>query len=80
MVSAPIIYIGISLLALAMIMLVLIYTGKIKPKNKPTKIAQIAIFLVIGGIIFGDDPWIGYGLIGAGVALSIIDIIRNLKK
>jgi hypothetical protein len=80
MVSAPVIYIGISILVLAIIWVILIYTGKVKPKKKFSKIAQIAIFLVIAGTIFSDNPWLGYGLIGAGVALSIIDIIRNRKK
>jgi hypothetical protein len=80
MVSAPIIYIGISLLALAVIMLVMIYAGKVKPKNKPSKIAQIAIFIVIAGVIFGDDRLISYSLIGVGVILSIYDIIRSSRK
>jgi hypothetical protein len=36
--------------------------------------------LVVLGIIFGDDRWIGYSLIGFGVLLSVIDGLRNLRK
>jgi len=38
--------------------------------------------LVILGIIFGgEDPFIGYSFIGAGVLLSVISLItRNKKK
>jgi len=37
--------------------------------------------LVVLGIIFGvSDRLIGYSFIGAGVLLSVIDIIKNLKN
>ena len=36
--------------------------------------------LVVLGIIFGDDPLIGYSFIGVGALLPIISIIRNRSK
>ena len=36
--------------------------------------------LVVLGIIFGDDPLIGYSFIGVGVLLSIISAIRSRSK
>ena len=41
---------------------------------------MLGMSLVVLGIIFGDDRLIGYSFIGAGVLLSVIDIIKNLKK
>jgi drug/metabolite transporter (DMT)-like permease len=36
--------------------------------------------LVVLGIIFGDDPLIGYSFIGVGFLLSIISAIRSRSK
>jgi uncharacterized membrane protein len=35
---------------------------------------------VVLGIIFGDDPLIGYSFIGVGVLLSIISAIKSRSK
>jgi len=73
-------YIAISVVALAIIAIFVIYIMKKKPRKQPSKLAMFGMLLVVMGIIFGDDPLIGYGFIGAGVLLAVIDIIRNLKK
>ncbi len=36
--------------------------------------------LVVLGIVFGTDRLIGYSLIGAGVVISIISIIKSKRK
>jgi hypothetical protein len=36
--------------------------------------------LVVLGIIFGDDPLIGYSFIGVGVLLSIASAIRSRSR
>jgi threonine/homoserine/homoserine lactone efflux protein len=36
--------------------------------------------LVVLGIIFGDDPLMGYSFIGVGVLLSIISAIKSRSK
>jgi len=36
--------------------------------------------LVILGIVFGEDPLIGYSFIGAGVLLSIVSAIKSRRK
>jgi len=41
---------------------------------------MLAMSLVVLGIIFGsDNRLIGYSFFGAGVILSVIDIIKNRK-
>ena len=43
-------------------------------------IEMFGMILVALGIVFGDDPLIGYGFIGVGGILAVVDIIKNLKK
>ncbi|AXV37262.1 MAG: hypothetical protein CIT01_03135 [Methanobacterium sp. BRmetb2] len=71
------IFLLIGLVALAIITLLAIYAGKMKKQDKPSKIVFIAFFLVILGIVLGNNEWLSYSLIGAGVILAIIDIIRS---
>jgi membrane-bound ClpP family serine protease len=74
-------YIALALVVLAVIALIAIYTRKSKrPKHPPSKLAMVAIMLVISGIIFGENRYIGYSLLGAGVLLSILDILKNLTR
>ena len=40
----------------------------------------LGLTLVVLGIIFGDDPLVGYSFIGVGVLLSIISAIRSRSK
>ena len=80
MVNTPEIYIAISIVILAVIALLVIFTIKKKKQKQPSKLAMLGMTLVVLGIIFGDDRLIGYSFIGTGVLLSVIDIIKNLKK
>jgi hypothetical protein len=38
------------------------------------------MFLVVAGILFGEDPYLGYGLLGAGIVLGVVGILIGLKK
>jgi len=78
--AAAQIYLAISITVLAIIAILVIIVGKKKQQKRPSKLALFAFFLVIVGIFFVDNRLIGYGFIGAGVLVAIIDIIRNLKK
>ncbi len=74
-------YIGISVAAL-IIVVVLLLVSREKGKQicKPSNLAMLGMTLVVLGIIFSDDHWTGYSLIGFGVLLSTIDWLRNLRK
>ncbi|MDH5770209.1 MAG: hypothetical protein OEZ25_02830 [Candidatus Bathyarchaeota archaeon] len=80
MMITPEIYIAVSVVVLAVIAILVIFTMKKKKQKRPSKLATLGMSLVVLGIIFGDDRLIGYSFIGAGVLLSVIDIIRNLKS
>jgi len=73
------IYILISIVVLAVIMIVLALTRK-KMQKPLSKLAAFAFSFVIAGIVFGDDRLISYSLMGIGVVLAVIDIVKKLKK
>ena len=76
--NASQIFILISIIVLAIIAMVVILRRK---KQKPlSKLAALAFSFVIAGIVFGDDRLIGYSLMGAGVILAVIDIVKKSKK
>jgi EamA domain-containing membrane protein RarD len=74
-------WITISIIALVVIMvLLLISRRKGKQLINPSNLLVLGMSLVILGIIFGDERIIGYSFIGIGIALSVIDAIRNRKQ
>ncbi|MDD3170347.1 MAG: LPXTG cell wall anchor domain-containing protein [Candidatus Pacebacteria bacterium] len=76
--TSPQIYILIGIIALAGIMAVLVLTKK--KMNKPlTPLSGLAFGFIIAGMIFGENRLVGYGLMGFGVALAVVDMVRKLK-
>ena len=71
------IYIAMSILVLAIIALLVFFGNKNRNEKKLTPLAGLAFGFIMAGIIFGDDRLIGYSLIGIGVILAIIDIIKK---
>ena len=77
------VYILISIIVLLIIFILLFFAAKNnknKKERKITPLAGIAFAFILGGIIFGDNQLIGYSLIGAGVLLAVIDIVKKLNK
>ena len=72
------IYIIISIVVLAIVAIFLNFTIKKKKQKQPSKLAMLGMTLVVLGIIFGvSDRLIGYSFLGAGVLLSVIDILKK---
>ncbi len=46
-------------------------------EKKLTPLAGLAFGFVIAGLIFGQERTIGYGLMGVGIVLAVIDMIRK---
>jgi hypothetical protein len=74
------IYIAMSIAVLAIIALLVFFVNKNKKEKKLSKLAGLSFAFIIAGIIFGDDRLIGYSLIGIGVILAIIDMIKKSKS
>ncbi|MBS3088905.1 hypothetical protein J4402_03965 [Candidatus Pacearchaeota archaeon] len=73
------IYILISILVLLVIAILIFFVRKNKKQKPLTILASLAFAFILAGIIFGESRLVGYSLIGVGVLLAIIDIIKKLK-
>jgi hypothetical protein len=59
---------------------VILLTRKKERTREDYALLTLGPTLVVLGIIFGDDPLVGYSFIGVGVLLSIISAIRSRSK
>ena len=73
-------YVLFAIIVLAVVALLVFFTGRKKKDKGLSKLAAVAFAFVLAGIIFGEDRLIGYGLMGIGVLLAIIDIIIKSGK
>lgn len=73
-------YIAISILVLVMVALLIYLTGR-KGTAKPlSPLAGLAFGFIIAGLVFGEQHWFGYALLGMGVILAVIDMIQKSKQ
>ena len=73
------IYITIAILSFLAIALIF-FLVKGRKHKKASPLTYLAFLFVILGIIFGDNRYIGYGLMGVGIVIAVIDIILKEKK
>jgi len=73
------IYIAVAVAILAAVALLVFAWSGGGNRNTLTPLAGLAFGFVISGIIFGDDRYIGYGLLGVGVLLAVIDMVRRRR-
>jgi len=63
---------------------IVIFAFLIKParqRQKLSPLASLAFGLVLEGIIFGEERWLGYGLMAVGILLAFVDrIIKHRAK
>lgn len=78
--SASQIYILISIIALAIIAMITISARKKKEQKPLSKMATFVFLFIVAGIVFGEDRLTGYSLMGVGVTLAIIDIVKKSKQ
>jgi hypothetical protein len=71
-----VIAVGVTLIAVAIAFL----SRKKKQAIQDDALLTLGTGLVVLGIIFGDDPLVGYSFIGVGVLLSIISAVRGLRR
>ena len=71
------IYIVILVLVLAIIAILVFVVNKNKQEQKFTPLAGLGFGFILAGLFFGDKRLIGYSLIGIGVILAIVDMIKK---
>jgi len=73
-------YIAISVIVLAVIAIFIFVLRKNENKNRLTTLASLAFLFVLAGILFGEERIVGYGLMGIGVILAIIDMVKRSNR
>ena len=68
------IYIGIAVLILVIVFVVLALTDRNIRGQKLSPLAGLAFGLVLAGLIFSEKRLLGYGLLGAGILLALVDV------
>ncbi len=71
----------ISIAALLAVAGLVFFLGKNRQANRLTPLAGLAFAFIIVGLVFGDPQqnWIGYILMGVGVALALADMWRRSR-
>jgi hypothetical protein len=78
--NMSIFFIVISIVILLVIALLAIFVAKRQDGKKLSPLAGLAFGFAIAGIVFGDDRFLSYSLFGAGIILSVIDIVRLARS
>jgi len=74
------IYILIFLVALAIIAIIIFFVRKDKKGDRLSRLGGLSLMFVLAGILFSGNRLIGYSLIGIGVLLAVIDIVKRIKS
>ena len=74
------IYIVVSIVVLVAVALLVIVAGKNRKGSRLTPLAGLAFGFILAGLFFGENRVLGYSLLGIGVVLAVVDIIRQLRR
>jgi hypothetical protein len=78
--NASQIFIALSIAVLAVIAALVFLIGRSGRETRLTPLAALAFAFVVGGIAFGGDRVVGYSLMGIGVLLAVVDILRKSRS
>ena len=74
------IYIAVSILALAIVALLVFFVNKNRKENRLTPLASLAFTCTVLGVVFSEDRLIGFSLMGVGVLLAVVDMVNRSKQ
>ena len=74
------VYIGISIAAFIAMIAVLFLNWR--KSHQISTLTMLGLTVIVLGIIFGDNRWVGYPLLGVGALLAIIDAVyvKSIEK
>ena len=72
-------YIALSIVVLLVITILLVWVGRKRQESRLTPLAGIAFAFVVAGAVLGSNRLIGYGLMGVGVVLALVDLYRRKR-
>ncbi len=70
-------YIAIAIASLAVVALIVFVIRRHRQENRLTPLASLALGFILAGILFGENRFIGYGLMTGGVILAVVDIFQS---
>jgi hypothetical protein len=73
-------YIAMAIVVLLVIALLVFFVSKTRKQTRLSPLASLAFGFILAGILCSDSQPFGYGLMGVGVLLAIVDIFRNRNK
>lgn len=74
-------FILIAVLSLVLILLLFFFAGNRKKSGgRLTPLASVGFGCMIAGIVFGENRWLGYSLMAAGVLFAIADAVLKMRK
>ena len=74
------IYIAVSIVVLVIIAILVFVVNKNKKEKSLTPLASLAFGFVLAGLFFSDNRFIGYGLMGVGIILAVVDISNRSRR
>jgi hypothetical protein len=74
------IYILIGIVALLIAALLVFGFNRGARISRITPLTGLAFGCILAGILFGENRAFGYGLLGLGVLLSILDVFNKARK
>ena len=78
--NPTLIFFGVAILVLIIVVGLVFFTDRKKNDNGLTPLAGLAFGFILVGLIFGSYRLIGYPLLGVGVVLAAIDMLRRSKS
>ena len=72
-------FILVSIIIILIVAVLVFFVSKNKSENHLSPVAGLAFGFIVAGILFGENRLIGYGLMGVGVIVAIVDIFMKSK-
>jgi uncharacterized membrane protein len=72
-------FIAVSIVVLLIVAVLVFLTGKTR-QSRLTPLAGLAFAFVLAGLYFGASRFVGYGLLGIGVILALVDIVTRSRS
>jgi hypothetical protein len=70
--------IAVAVVVIVLVALIALLAGRGKKGKALTALTCLAMAFVLAGILFGGNRLVGYGLMGIGVLLTVVDLVRKV--
>lgn len=73
-------YIALAIIVLAVIASLVFVVGQKGTGKRLTPLASFAFAFVLAGLLFDANRLIGYGLMGIGLLLAVVDVFNKSRR